>query len=105
MRRLSNEQVTRVAERSRALSDVTRVRIVEALSRAEQPVGQLAAALECEPSMISKHLQVLFHARLVQRRREANAVIYSLSADTLVQWCRFLGATDLHASAAVDDES
>jgi DNA-binding transcriptional ArsR family regulator len=99
MKRLSNEQVGRVAGRSRALGDPTRVRILEVLARAEQPVGRLAATLRCEPSLISKHLQVLFHAGLVERRREASAVIYSIAAADLAHWCRYLGAPSVKARA------
>ena len=90
MQRLSKAQVSRVAGRSRALGDSTRIRILDVLARAEQPVGRLAATLGCEPSTISKHLQVLFHAGLVERRRDASAVIYSIAAGDLVDWCRYL---------------
>src|SRR5215210_841838 len=92
MKRLSQEQVARVTERSRALGDPTRVRILDVLARGEQPVGQLAAALDCEPSMISKHLQVLFRAGLIDRRRDASAVIYSIAAAKVVEWSRYLAA-------------
>jgi DNA-binding transcriptional ArsR family regulator len=92
MKRLSKEQVTRVAGRSRALGDPTRVRIVDVLARSEQSVGQLAAALRCEPSTISKHLQILFQAGLLERRRDASAVIYSIASPDLAVWCRYLGA-------------
>jgi DNA-binding transcriptional ArsR family regulator len=95
MKRLSNEQVRRVAERARAMGDVTRLRILDALARDEQSVGQLAAVLAAEPSMVSKHLQVLFHARLVERRREASTVIYSIASADLMEICRYLGAADL----------
>jgi DNA-binding transcriptional ArsR family regulator len=94
MRALSNEQMQLVAERSRALGDYTRVRILDALARSEQPVGTLAAALDSEPSTVSKHLQVLFRAKLVARRRDGSAVIYSIAAPALLNWCRFLGAAD-----------
>jgi DNA-binding transcriptional ArsR family regulator len=90
MKRLSKEQVARVAVRSRALGDATRLRILDVLARSERPVGQLAGAVHCEPSLVSKHLQVLFHAGLVKRRREANAMIYSLSADEVTAWCHYL---------------
>jgi len=99
MKRLSNEQVKLVAERSRALGDATRVRIIDVLARAEQPVGQIAAALASEPSSISKHLQVLFRAKLVDRRREAGKVIYSIAAADLVEWCRYLSARELESRA------
>jgi DNA-binding transcriptional ArsR family regulator len=92
MRVFSEEQVDLVARRARALSDPTRVRILEVLGRSPQPVGQIAAAIESQPSTVSKHLQVLFLAGLVQRRREASTVIYSIVSADLVDWCRYLGA-------------
>lgn len=95
MKRLSDEQATLVAERARALGDPTRVRILDLLGHAEQPVGQIASALACEPSLISKHLQVLFRAGLVVRRRSASAVIYSIASEELSDWCRYLAAARL----------
>ena len=98
MKQLSNDQVMLIAQRARALGDPTRVRILDVLAREEPSVGVLAARLKGEPSTISKHLQVLFNAKLVVRRREASAVIYSLADRTLVEWCRYLGSADLSAA-------
>ena len=95
MKRLSNEQIGRVVERARAMSDVTRVRILDALVRAELSVGQLATTLEAEPSLMSKHLQVLFRAGLVVRRKDASTVIYSLATDQIVDICHYLGTPAL----------
>jgi DNA-binding transcriptional ArsR family regulator len=99
MKRLSEAQVRLIAERSRALSDGTRVKILEVLARSEQPVGQIAAALQSAPSLISKHLQVLHHAALVGRRRDASSVIYRLVSPRVLDYFRYLAAPDL-ASAA-----
>ena len=95
MRRLSEEQISLVAARARALGEPVRVRIVEALARSEQAVGQLATSLAMQQSTASKHLQVLFHAGLVQRRREASAVIYSIADEELLAWCRYLSNRQL----------
>jgi ArsR family transcriptional regulator, lead/cadmium/zinc/bismuth-responsive transcriptional repressor len=99
MKRLSEAQVGLIVERSRALSDSTRVKILEVLARSEQPVGQIAAALQSEPSLVSKHLQVLHHAELVGRRREANTVIYWLVSARLLDYFRFLAAPDLMSAS------
>jgi DNA-binding transcriptional ArsR family regulator len=40
----------------------------------------VASALSIQQSTVSKHLQVLFNAGLVDRRRAANTVIYSADA-------------------------
>ena len=95
MKRLSQQQVSLVAERARALGDATRIRIVDVLAGSEQPVGQIAASLACEPSLVSKHLQVLFHAGLVRRRRAASSVIYSISGAELRSWCGYLATRQL----------
>jgi DNA-binding transcriptional ArsR family regulator len=95
MRRLSHEHVTLIASRARALGEPARVRMLEALSRGEQAVGQLAATLDMQQSTASKHLQVLFHAGLVQRRRAASTVIYSIADAELISWCRYLGQRQL----------
>jgi DNA-binding transcriptional ArsR family regulator len=97
MRRLSDEHVTLIARRARALGDPTRVRILDVLGRNEQPVGQIATALDSQQSTISKHLQVLFHAGLVDRRRAASTVIYSIADPELLEWCRYMGLPQLAA--------
>ena len=95
MRHLSDDQISLVAERSRALGDETRVRILALLSRGEQSVGQLGEALRTQQSTISKHLQVLFHAGLVHRRREASTVFYARASADLMQWLRLLASRQL----------
>ena len=95
MKHLSHEHVSLVASRSRALGDATRVRILYVLARGEQPVGSIASAIDAQQSTVSKHLQVLFHAGIVERRREASAVIYSLASEDLADWCDYLGHRQL----------
>jgi DNA-binding transcriptional ArsR family regulator len=99
MRRLSPQQVNQITERARAIGDPTRVRILEFLSHGEQPVGVIASAVDSQQSTVSKHLQVLYHAGLVERRRLASAVIYSIADDRLLEWCRYLGSAKLAGHA------
>jgi ArsR family transcriptional regulator len=99
MRRLSREHVSLIASRAHALAEPARVRMIETLSRGDQAVGQLATALGMQQSTASKHLQVLYRAGLVERRRVASAVIYSVAATELLDWCRYLGHRQL-ASAS-----
>ena len=92
MKRFSDQQVDLIAARARALGEPTRVRILEFLAHGEQPVGLIAAAVDSLQSTVSKHLQVLFHAGLVQRRRSASAVIYTIADTELLEWCRYFGS-------------
>ena len=66
-------------------------------------MGQLAAALVDAAVHRVEHLQVLFHAGLVGRRRSASAVIYSLADAELVAWCRYLAPRQLTGSTAHDE--
>jgi DNA-binding transcriptional ArsR family regulator len=90
MASLANEQIELIASRSRALGDATRVRILSVLRRGEQAVGQIAEAARTQQSTVSKHLQVLFHAGLVQRRRSAATVIYRITSPDVIRWLRYL---------------
>jgi DNA-binding transcriptional ArsR family regulator len=100
MRRLSREHVSLIASRAHALAEPARVRMIETLSRGDQAVGQLATALGMQQSTASKHLQVLYRAGLVERRRVASAVIYSVAATELLDWCRYLGHRQLANASA-----
>ena len=102
MRRLSQEHVSLIANRARALAEPARVRILERLSRGDQAVGQLATGLGMQQSTASKHLQVLFRAGLVGRQRSASAVIYSIAAAELIAGCRYLAHRQLAGSTAHD---
>jgi ArsR family transcriptional regulator len=95
--------VNLIASRAHALAEPARVRMIEALSRSAQSVGELASSLGMQQSSASKHLQVLFRAGLVDRRREASAVIYSVVATDLIALCRYLGYRQLASAAGLDD--
>ena len=97
MKALSEGQIAIVTRRAGALSDPTRLRILEQLHRRPQAVGQIAAALAVPQSTVSRHLQVLFMAGLVHRQRDASAVIYSSESRELLEWCRRLAAPRLRS--------
>lgn len=98
MTTLSEERAHLVASRARALGDPTRVRILSVLGRGRQTVGQIAAALDTRQSTASKHLQVLYHAGLVQRRRDASAVFYWLTSPDVLGCCRVLASRKLDST-------
>ena len=95
MKNFSDERLQMIASRGRALADPTRVRILAVLRRGEHAVGQIALAAGTRQSTASKHLQVLHHAGLVRRRRDASTVFYSLSSASVLRICDYLGARQL----------
>jgi DNA-binding transcriptional ArsR family regulator len=63
----------------RALGDETRIRAVLALRDHELCVCQIVELLELAPSTVSKHLQILKEAGLVESRKKGRWVYYRLS--------------------------
>lgn len=67
-----------VADTFRVLGDPTRLRIVEALSRHELCVCDLAMSVGASQSTVSHSLRALRELRLVRYRREGKIAYYAL---------------------------
>ncbi len=63
----------------KALGDETRIRAVLALQDKELCVCQIVKLLELAPSTISKHLQILKDAGILESRKKGRWVYYSCS--------------------------
>ncbi len=63
---------------SKALADANRVRVVLALREQELCACQITELFGLAPSTMSKHLSILYQARLVNTRKEGRWVYYSL---------------------------
>lgn len=66
-------------EITKALSDETRVRALLALRDGELCLCHLVGLLELAPSTVSKHLDILGHAGLVQRRKHGRWAHFRLA--------------------------
>jgi DNA-binding transcriptional ArsR family regulator len=63
---------------TRALADESRVRALLALRQGELCVCQITELFGYAPSTVSKHLSILFQARLVESRKEGRWMYYQL---------------------------
>lgn len=70
-----------LAEVFKVFGDSTRIRILEALSKSEMCVCDIAFLLNMTQSAISHQLRVLKQARLVKNRRDGKIFYYSLDDD------------------------
>jgi ArsR family transcriptional regulator, arsenate/arsenite/antimonite-responsive transcriptional repressor len=73
-----------------ALSDETRLQIVEMLSHGERCVCDLQEVLNAEQSRLSFHLKVLKDAGVVSDRREGRWMHYALNRDALDKIASFV---------------
>jgi ArsR family transcriptional regulator len=72
---------TRAARLFHALSDATRLEIIELLSGGERCVCELTDALDAAQSRLSFHLKVLKEAGIVSDRREGRWSYYELNRE------------------------
>ncbi|EIW15484.1 MULTISPECIES: ArsR/SmtB family transcription factor [Pelosinus] len=75
---ISDHEAQQVAEIFKLLGDPTRVKILQALTKRELCVCDLAAVIEMGQSAVSHQLRLLRNARLVRYRREGKMAWYSL---------------------------
>jgi ArsR family transcriptional regulator len=80
-----------LAKISKALSDLTRLRIYEAIaSRPEIYCGELAKKCPLTPGTISHHLKVLAEANLIESRREGQFIYNRALSETMREYARAL---------------
>jgi DNA-binding transcriptional ArsR family regulator len=75
---LPDELVELIAERFRALSEPTRIKLLDRLREGEATVLDLTEAMGTTQQNVSKHLGVLHRAGIVARRKRGNFVYYSI---------------------------
>jgi ArsR family transcriptional regulator len=81
---LADHSVTALADTFKLLGDVTRVRILDALSRSELCVCDLARLLGLTESAVSHQLRLLRSVRLVRPRRAGRMVFYALDDQHII---------------------
>lgn len=76
-----------IARQFRLLSEPMRLRIIDRLRGGEYSVGELADELGTSQQNISKHLQTLYSAGAVERRKQGNSVYYAINDPELTAMC------------------
>ena len=82
---LTGRSATALAETFKVLGDTTRVRILDALSRAELCVHDLAARVGMSESAVSHQLRLLRGRRVVRARRDGRLMYYALDDQHIVR--------------------
>lgn len=88
----NTSDLTRLARWFHALSDETRLRVVERLVDGERCVCELQSAIGATQSRLSFHLKVLRDAGLVHDRRAGRWVHYSLRPEVMEEIGAFVHA-------------
>lgn len=70
------------------LSEPARLRILHSICQSERSVGQIVDETALSQSNASRHLNMMYQAGVVRRRREGSQVFYSVTDTTLTDVCR-----------------
>ncbi|WP_144510824.1 metalloregulator ArsR/SmtB family transcription factor [Bacillus sp. FJAT-22090] len=81
---LDEETLFVVSQTFKALSDPTRIRILNLLCSAEHSVNDIAETLNLGQSTVSHQLRFLKNLRLVKFRREGTTLYYSTDDDHIM---------------------
>jgi ArsR family transcriptional regulator len=83
-RQLNDAAAVALADTFKVLGDTTRVRILDALSRSELCVREIARHVGSSESAVSHQLRLLRGARLVRTRRSGRQIFYALDDQHIV---------------------
>jgi ArsR family transcriptional regulator, arsenate/arsenite/antimonite-responsive transcriptional repressor len=84
----------------KAMSDATRRKIIELLKEGPKTAGEIANHFSHAQPTISRHLNVLKNAHLINDQREGTFIIYRLNTTILQEWLvwvlKHFGGGDSH---------
>ena len=87
MEGLSNEALVQVAGYFQALSEPTRLQILNFLREQARNVGELAQLCGYSSANISRHLALLTQHGLVTRESRGNSAYYAIADESVYQLC------------------
>lgn len=87
-----------VARQFRTLGEPYRLRILQELEAGEMTVGELVASMNGNQPNVSKHLQILYDAGLIGRRREGTSIFYSISDPMVFKLCALVCSSEARKS-------
>ncbi len=84
---LSDDLVELIAERFRALSEPTRIKLLDRLREREATVHELTELIGTTQQNVSKHLGVLQRSGIVARRKQGNFAYYRIVDEGVLSLC------------------
>jgi DNA-binding transcriptional ArsR family regulator len=85
---VSDEQIEKAAEVFRVMSAPMRLRIISCLCRGEKNVGELLSEIDTTQPNMSQHLNTLYQAGVLDKRRDGVQIYYRIVNDNIVNICR-----------------
>ena len=83
------------------LSEPSRLRVLHVLCDGEKSVNEVVERVNSTQSNVSRHLNNLYRAGVLGRRREGNQIFYRVSDQNFVDMCR---TVCVQIAAHIDDQ-
>ena len=97
---LPDDLIELIAERFRALSEPTRIKLLDRLREAEATVLELTEVIGTTQQNVSKHLGVLQRCGIVARRKQGNFAYYRVVDEGVFGLCETVcGSLQLRAES------
>ena len=87
---LTPDQLRLIAERFKALAEPSRLEILNALKGGERTVTEILEVTGFGQANVSKHLQLLYSAGFVERRRDGVSMYYRLADNDVLRLCELM---------------
>lgn len=88
--RLSEEALALVASGFKVLSEPRRLRLLQELEAGERSVSDPVRATGYTQSNVSRHLQTLAEAGMLERRKDGLSVYHRIADPTISELCRLM---------------
>jgi len=86
----NREALGKIADSFRALSEPTRLAILQELKSGSKTVNELVEAIGTSQPNISKQLRVLFDGGFITREQQGNFVHYQMQGDFVLRLCELV---------------
>ena len=70
------------------LSEPTRLKILHALCDGERTVGEIVTEIEASQANVSRQLNILYRAKILERRKDGTQVFYRVDDQATIDVCR-----------------
>jgi DNA-binding transcriptional ArsR family regulator len=87
---LTPDQLRLIAERFKALAEPSRLEILNALRGGERTVTEILEVTGFGQANVSKHLQLLYSAGFVDRRKDGVSMHYKLADNEVIRLCELM---------------
>ncbi len=87
---MNDEVLELVARRFKAMSEPTRLKILQLLKDQEMSVGEIAEQADLKHGTASANLNALQNAGLVSNRREGNRMLYRIEDELVFELCHLV---------------